>query len=544
MDKTPSNASEFSYGYDKMLLDLLYNLTSGPLVDPGFHFEDQLDYYRRKLMGDKVSLEELNVFTEKYKRATQIMFPNSPSSIRSRTFLIRLFASFVVLHSIYQASSFEEAMNEESLLERCIFKYTFKDENSMDCYKKEVHYLYSRYTQGLVVKDYDTFCDVMSMYIDEFEQTFQNVADSSLGYKADINKDPFTILCEKYNIPESRKGLFKLQVDAAAETNVCESDFVEYYESLKYVWNNRFPNMPYSDEVREYVNEHKLPFVLTYGSQIRNIRKEIQLFEMLACVNIKIALANGARNYKQLDSIIRRETYDLAPNLRVYFADNKKKFLGYYRLDKENGSDYDKNFNTAMVPFKKELMILNELIMEEINFRNQDNTISEAKQKERKSERDINEYKFLLSEKEAEIFDLKKDLEYYENLEAQNFKTEISQYDKALTDLFQKLCDVRYGSLLNELYLISIGKLTVSEERIKAILANMFFVFSSIGINPYEISKIGKKVRFYDDEANIIYNVDDTKVKEGMNIGVVKYPGWKFKDNELILPRVEVEGGE
>jgi hypothetical protein len=68
------------------------------------------------------------------------------------------------------------------------------------------------------------------------------------------------------------------------------------------------------------------------------------------------------------------------------------------------------------------------------------------------------------------------------------------------------------------------------------------FVFSSIGINSYEIGKIGKRVRFYDDEANIIYNVDDTKVKEGMNIGVVKYPGWKFKDNELILPRVE--GGE
>ena len=160
-----------------------------------------------------------------------------------------------------------------------------------------------------------------------FELVYQAVADCVLGYTANIKKDSFTVLCEKNKISEDRRIMFKLQVDAVAEVKVCESDFVEYFESLRYSWEKCFPDYSFGDEVKDYLNEHKRPFILIYGNQLRNLRKEIQLFEMLACVNIKIALANGARNFRGLDSNIRKQTYDLAANLRGYFAENKRKII-------------------------------------------------------------------------------------------------------------------------------------------------------------------------------------------------------------------------
>ena len=64
---------------------------------------------------------------------------------------------------------------------------------------------------------------------------------------------------------------------------------------------------------------------------------------------------------------------------------------------------------------------------------------------------------------------------------------------------------------------------------------------SSMNILPYETGNVGKRVKFYDDEANIVYAVDDSKIKEGLNQGIQVYPGWKYKDTELVLPRVDIE---
>ena len=64
---------------------------------------------------------------------------------------------------------------------------------------------------------------------------------------------------------------------------------------------------------------------------------------------------------------------------------------------------------------------------------------------------------------------------------------------------------------------------------------------SSMNIVPYETGNVGKRVKFYDDEANIVYAVDDNKIKEGLNQGIQVYPGWRYKDTELVLPRVDIE---
>lgn len=537
MDNILLNGSELATGYDRILIDILFDLAAGNAVEQNFRYEDQLDYYRLKIFGEKVSLQDLTEYADKYKKATKIMFPCSPEQIRSKSFIIRLFAGYVVVHNMYRASSFDEIMDENDFVTSCIEMYELP-ENIYPAFEKEIYYLYGQYTAGLTYEQYSSFCSCLYMFIDTFEQVFRKVAGCVLGHKTNINKDSFIALCEKCHISDKKRIVFKLQVDALAEVKVCESDFVEYYESLKYSWEKKFPEYEFCDEVKDYVNEHKRPFVLIYGNQLRNLRKEMQLFEMLACVNIKIALANGVRNYRELDKSIKKQTYDLAENLRNYFVDNKRKIIGYYRLDDYREADFEPELNEAMIPFKKDLMYLNELIMEEINYRNQDNAITKKEKSILKTAKRLSDYEGMLSEKDEEIDDLKRELEYYENLAAQNFKSEVSQYDKALREMVQRLCDMRYGSVLNELYLLSAGKKTMTNEQIRSLIQNLIFVLSSMGINPTGISKIGKKVKFYSDELNEVYTFDESKVKPGMNIGHVTYPGWKYHDSELILPRV------
>ena len=103
------------------------------------------------------------------------------------------------------------------------------------------------------------------------------------------------------------------------------------------------------------------------------------------------------------------------------------------------------------------------------------------------------------------------------------------------------MCDFKYSSPLNELYLMSTGAKECTPENVKGIIQNLIFILSSMNIVPYETGNVGKKVKFYDDEANIVYAVEDSKVQEGLNQGIQVYPGWKYKDTELVLPKVEIK---
>ena len=190
-----------------------------------------------------------------------------------------------------------------------------------------------------------------------------------------------------------------------------------------------------------------------------------------------------------------------------------------------------------MIPYRSALIYLKDIIIEEISYRNAENIV----QKQTRKTKDADEYELLLSQKDAEIYDLRHELEYYENIKQQEFKAEISQYNRALTDLFRKMCDFKYNSPLNELYLLANGSKDISIESARGILQNLLFILSTMNIVPYETGNVGKKVKFYDDEANIIYAVEDSKVKEGLNQGVQVYPGWKYKDTELVLPKVDIK---
>ena len=199
--------------------------------------------------------------------------------------------------------------------------------------------------------------------------------------------------------------------------------------------------------------------------------------------------------------------------------------------------DYPSDLREVLIPYRSDLMYLRDIIIEEISVRNSANIV----QKRSRRHMDSSEYELLLSQKDEEIYELKHELEYYENVRQQEFKAGVSQYNKALTDLFRKMCDAKYNSPLNELYLLASGLKEFSKENVRGTLHNLLFILSTMNIVPYETGNVGKKVRFYDDEANIVYAVDDNHVKEGLNQGVQIYPGWKYKDTELVLPRVDMK---
>ena len=229
---------------------------------------------------------------------------------------------------------------------------------------------------------------------------------------------------------------------------------------------------------------------------------------------------------------IRELTKELGDNVKERFIKRRKNVIRNYHLDIKE--DYSVDYRNILIPYRSDLIYLKDIIIEEISFRKAGN-INQTQIRELKS---ANEYELLISQKDEEIYELQKELEYYENIKQQEFKIEISQYNKALTDLFRKMCDIKFNSPLNELYLMANGLKKMSDEEIKGILQNLLFIFSTMNIMPYEIGNVGKAVKFYDDEANIVYTVDESKVREGLNKGIQIYPGWKYKDTELVLPKV------
>ena len=149
MDSTLLKGNELSTGYDRLMLDLLFDLVAGNTVDSKFRYEDQLDYYRSRLFGDSLLIDDLCDYADKFKKATKIMFPCSPAQIRSKSFLVRLFASYVMIHNLYRAASFDEITDESEFLKQCIDNPELSEETFV-IFEKEIRYLYGQYTTSLI----------------------------------------------------------------------------------------------------------------------------------------------------------------------------------------------------------------------------------------------------------------------------------------------------------------------------------------------------------------------------------------------------------
>lgn len=522
-------------GEKRILVDLLFDLAAGDSVIVNGSYEDQLEYFIPLILPNHASVEEFAEYGQKYRMSSKYMFPGRPEKVKNRGLLVKLFSSFVVIKEIADSESYDRISDFVRMKEYILSSFDFLNEADRSTFSKEVMYLTKRYTEMLSKNDYNTFLNIFNCISKEFDETYSKILDFVLGNISTFKKGELSHVLEQYNIDISETTRFHLVLDAIAETVVIKNQCLEYEDEFKKEWENRFYKFKYDDVLWEYVQSKKSAFVVSYGNNIRFLRNENFLFKMLADVTVKLALVDGAKNLQDLTEKIKILTHELGDNIKEVFIDCRKTTIRTYHLAQRG--DYSSDLGNALIPYRSDLMYLRDIIIEEISIRNSSNIV----QKKSRKTMDASEYELSLSQKDEEIYDLKRELEYYENIKQQEFKAEVLQYNRALTDLFRKMCDFKYNSPLNELYLFANGLKELTQENIKGIIQNLIFIMSTMNIVPYETGNVGKKIKFYDDEANIVYAVDDSKVKEGLNKGSQIYPGWKYKDAELVLPKVDIE---
>lgn len=535
MNTMQNGMNALDEGAKRIFVDLLFDLAAGESVKEDGSYEEQLEYFLSLVIPEHAPLEEYVKYGQKYRMSSKYMFPGKPERIKNRGLLVKLFSSFVVLKEVADCNNFDVATDAARMSEMIFKKFSLSNEDDQATYTKEIGYLTKRYADLLDEDTYGSFIAVMANVADEFENTYFRVVGFVVGDASIGKSGTFAAVLDHYHISQAETTKFHLVVDAIAETVVIKNRYLEYEEEFKSEWEKRFPMLKYSEELEEYIKSKKSAFVISYGNNISSIRNENFLFIMLADVTVKLALVDGAKNVYGLIQKIKELTRELGNNIKEIFIDSRKSTMRCYHLSGKE--EYPEELGNALIPYRTDLMYLRDIIIEEISYRNAGNIV----QKQSRKTKDASEYELLLSQKNAEIYDLKRELEYYENIKQQEFKAEVSQYNRALTDLFRKMCDFKYNSPLNELYLMATGVKEISSENVKGILQNLIFILSTMNIVPYETGNVGKKVKFYDDEANIVYAVDDTKVQEGLNQGTQVYPGWKYKDAELVLPRVDIK---
>ena len=522
-------------GEKRILVDLLFDLAAGDSASGNSSYEAQLEYFIPLIIPDYFSVEELLEYGQKYRMSSRYMFPGKPERIKNRGLLIKLFSSFAVINEMATCESYEIISDSMKLRECILSKFNLSNEVDKITFNKEIIYLTKRYSENLSKDKYEIFLSIFDSISDIFYETYSKISTYVTGDSNVLNKGEFLNILEVYNINSYEATKFHLVIDAIAETVVTKNECLEYEEEFKKEWENRFPKLKYNEALGEYIQSKKSAFVVSYGNNITSLRNENFLFKMLADVTVKLALVEGAKDLYDLTQKIKVLTRELGDNIKDVFIDCRKATIRTYHLAQKG--DYSSDLGNALIPYRSDLMYLRDIIIEEISVRNASNIV----QKQTRKTMDASEYELLISQKDEEIYDLKRELEYYENIKQQEFKAEVLQYNRALTDLFRKLCDFKYNSPLNELYLFANGLKEVSQESIKGILQNLVFIMSTMNIIPYETGNVGKRVKFYDDEANIVYAVDDSKVKDGINKGTQIYPGWKYKDTELVLPKVNIE---
>ena len=521
------NLKQLDEGANLLFVDLTFDLASGDSYMDGCTYEDQLEHYLSIVIPNSDPKEYLE-YGFRCRLSSKFIFLGRPEKIKSREFLLKLYCSFVTIKELYDVCNYEEIFNFASVFEQAKEQVSLEDENDQLFVEKEIGFLVKRYTESLDEDVYERFLNIMRVVEEDFSKSYNRITGFVRDKSGSIEE-----LLSLYGITDSIR--FHLVVDAVSEIATIKNQQLDYFDEFRDEWEKRFPTYPFGEEVKNYVKTKERAFVISYGGNINSIRNENLLYIMLMNVSVKLAIAEGAKDNSELIQKIREQNEKLVDEIKETLVSYRDRTIRKYHLNSKE--DYHEELRSAMIPFKTDLLYLRDIIIEEISLRNNGDDLPSKS----RINKDISEYELLLSQKEAELLDLRHELEYYENIKQQEFKTGISQYNKALTDLFIKLCDRKYNSPLNELYLMANGNKETNQSNIRTAIQNMLFILSTMDITPYETGNVGKKVNFYDDEANNVYSVDEKHVKEGINKGIQVYPGWRYKDIDLVLPRVEVE---
>lgn len=529
-------------GFERMKLDLLFLLTGSVKVEKDFNYEQQRNYYLKKFFPEANDENEIIEFGKQFKKFSEYMFPNNPSNVRSKKFLIGVLAECTLLNQMYLAKNFAAMTNEAAIHAACFKVSRNFDFESTAAFIQEIKRRYAMYSRDLSESEGNEFKALMR----EYEFPFTNIFDAVKNFLfkkqaiAAEKIDTFSVLCKKLALPTKDEILFHLKLDALAEVQIGNNTHVDFFDSFKEDWHEKFPEYKYCDEVEAYIRQEKSGCIASYGNKLASLRNEMILFDLLAGVKIKLALSEGVLSPEELRRTLEQKfEYFQQENLRRILNNRQRKIIDYYSLNRPE--NYSVSVKNEFVPYKADLIYVDEILTEEIFRRYKVSAGQNPTTSDRETEK---KYELLLSQKDAEIYDLKRDLEYYENMKSQEFRSDFSRHDEALTTLFQRMCEYKFGAPLNELYIIATSKGEIKAEDLNTVLKNFLFVFNSMGIAPYDTKNIGKKILFDSEDANVNYSVNEKNVIEGLNSGVLKYPGWKHDEKKMVLPFVILDKEE
>ena len=524
------------FGFERMKLDLLFILAGSVKVEQDFNYAQQRNYYLKKFFPDADAENEIIEFGKQFKKFSELMFPNNPSNVRNKKFLLGVLAECTLLNQMYLAENFAAMTNETKIQTEC-FKVSnnFESEAAV-IFVQEIKRRHAIYLRDLTENEGFAFKSLMSEVYLSFMKIFDAV--KNFLYKkqtvATEKIDVFSPLCRKLGVSTKEEVLFHLKLDGLAEIQIVSNAHVDFFDSFKEDWREKFPGYKYCDEVETYIRQEKSGCIAAYGNKLASLRNEMMLFDLLTEINVKLALSEGVSSPEELRKTLEQKFQKFPyEKLRLILRERNKKISEYYKLD--SSKNYDVNIKNEFVPYKAALIYADEALTEEIFRRYKISSEQVPTTGNRETEK---KYELIISQKDAEIYDLKRDLEYYENLKSQEFRSDFSRYDEALTTLFRRMCEIKFGAPLNELYVMANSDGEVKLEDIKAVMKNFLFVFNSMGITPYDMKNIGKKIQFDSEDANVVYSVNEKNIVEGLNCATLKYPGWKHDEKKMVLPFV------
>ena len=573
-------------GLERMKLDLLFILSGSVKIKKDFSYEQQRDYYLEKIFPNDYSAGDIIEFGRRYKKVSEYMFPNTPANVRNKKFLAEVLADCALLNQMYLAEDFATMINEAYIHAACFNECPISDADAETGFAQEIGRRHHQYSLDLDENDRQKFKALMETFTVPFMKIFDKVkavlckkqsssevsstvkqpssqessspvkqspseisslakqpqpqeSSSTKKQPPSLKTDTFSVLCKKLGVAQNDEFIFRLKLNALSEIQIGNNAYVGFFDSFKEDWHEKFPRYQYCDELENYIRQEKSGCVAAYGNKTSSLRNEMILFDLLVEVELKLVLSDGVLNLDELNKSLEQK-FEHFPHedLRKILDERKNRIMRYYSLNRPE--NYGVNFKSEFVPYRAGLLYVDEILKEEISRRYK---IS-AKQPMSSDPELKKRYELLLSQKDAEIDDLKRDLEYYENIKSQEFRSDFSKYDEALTTLFDRLCEYKFGAPLGELYRMANGDTDIKADDLKTVMKNFLFVFNTLGITPYDTKNLGKKLRFDSEDANVVYSVNEKDVVEGLNTGTLKYPGWKYAEKKMVLPLIIVDKEE
>ena len=535
--------NSFERGLSCLKIDLIFILAGGNKIDKNFSYGQQRDFYIKEIFGKSESTKKIVDFGKDYRGFSEHMFPNNPANVRARKALIKNFADCVLIKQMFDSENYLTAIDEEKMRRDAEVFVEYLNSDDKDVFVSEIKKRVKKYVDNFSESDYEEFLIILRKFGKQFNEVFctlQKFVCKQIPDSADKKKNLFDALCEKFGVSEKDRKVFKLKLDACAEIQIGKNEYVGYFDSLKSNWSEKFAEYEYSDEIENYIRQENSSCIVAYGNKLGTIRNERLLFDLTASVNLKLALADGATDLPNLEERLDKKSEKLSYEiLRDAFKESVKRMFVRYSIDSKKV--FDKRIKDELVPFRADLLYVDEILIDEILRRNATNNAIKQNESGKINSDYEKKLQRIIEQQEAEISELKHDIDYYEKIQSQGFRNDAQKYEEVFEKLFKNMCSQKYGAPLNELYLMSLSEENVKPEEIKTVVKNLLFVFNVLGITPYETKNIGKVLPFDSEEANVIYSVDEKDLIDGVNKGKVKYPGWKYKEKQLILPFVVTE---